>query len=272
MPKVSVLIPVYNAAPFLEASINSILQQTYRDFELILLNDASTDNSEQIVQKFSDPRIRYYKNEQNLGISASRNKLMDLAKGEYLAVMDNDDISLPERFAEEAAFLDGHPDVSIVGSRGRLFNAVPAANFVARIKKLVVNMGWVWCQPENVTLEETLRGNTCMHSSMMIRKADFVKHNIRYNPQYTPAEDYDLLRQTLTNGLQIRNLPKVLFLYHLHGGNFSLQKKQLMKEADARVKEDIRRFLKIDNARPYPYWLIILRKLRLSLFMKGNGK
>ncbi len=265
MPKVSVLIPVYNAAPFLEASINSVLQQTYRDFELVLLNDASTDNSEWIVQNFSDPRIRYYKNETNLGISASRNKLMDLAKGEYLAVMDNDDISLPERFAKEIAFLDEHPDVTIVGSWGKLFNALPAENFVTWIKKAVVNMGWIWCQPENVTMEETLRGNTCMHSSMMIRKADFVKHNIRYNPQYTPAEDYDLLRQVLANGLQICNLPEVLFLYHLHGNNFSLQKKQMMKAADARVKEDIYRFLKIGNYRPYPYWLIILKKLRLDI-------
>lgn len=129
-------------------------------------------------------------------------------------------------------------------------------------------MGWVWRQPANVTINETLRGCTSMHSSMMVRRDDFIKYNIRYNPEYTPAEDYDMIRQVLTNGLKICNIQEVLFKYHLYGGNFSVKKKQLMKISDAKVKNDIRKFLQIENYRKYPYWLIILRKLRLKWMLR----
>ena len=95
--KASVLIPVYNGAPFIKEAVESILNQSFTDFELILLNDASPDNSEEIIKTFKDARIRYYRNEKNLGISASRNKLMTLARGVYLVVLDVDDISLPNR-------------------------------------------------------------------------------------------------------------------------------------------------------------------------------
>lgn len=266
MVKVSVLIPVYNAAPYLKACVDSILNQTFADFELILLNDASTDDSEKIIRGFDDARIRYYKNETNLGISGSRNKLMDLAQGEYLAVMDNDDLSLPDRLSVQVGFLDANPDVTMLGGKMKLFCAAPAKTFVQKAKKAVVNFGWVWDQPAEVTLEETLRANTCMHSSMMLRSSDIKRHNIRYNAEYTPAEDYDLVRQVLANGLKVRNLQKILIKYHLHGNNFSLQKKEMMKKADAKVKNDIRSLLNVKNGSGYPYWLIILRKLRLDIF------
>lgn len=266
MVKVSVLIPVYNAAAFLKDSVNSILNQTFDDFELILLNDASSDNSEEIIRGFDDPRIRYYKNEKNLGISGSRNKLLDLARGEYLAVMDNDDLSVPDRLAAQVAYLDANPEVSVLGGWMELFCAAPAANWFAAVKKRIVNLGWIWRQPAEATLAETLRANTCMHSSMMLRRSDIFRHNIRYNPDYTPAEDYDLLRQCLAAGLKVRNLQRVLIKYHLHGGNFSIQKKQMMKAADAKVKDDIRRLLNVKNKSKYPYWLIILRKLRPDVF------
>ena len=137
MVKISVLIPVYNAEAFLENSINSILNQTYRDFELLLLNDCSKDNSEKIIKTYTDSRIKYFKNDQNLGISGSRNKLMDLAQGEYLAIMDNDDISLPDRFEKQVAFLDAHKDITIVGTWGELFNNMPAHGLYEQIKKLI---------------------------------------------------------------------------------------------------------------------------------------
>lgn len=102
---------------------------------------------------------------------------------------------------------------------------------------------------------------------MMIRHRDFQAKNIRYDPGFAVAEDYDLLRQTLAGGLKIRNIGEVLFLYQLHSDNISITKKQMMREADARVKQDIRKFLKIEKYRPYPYWLVILRKLRLEMFL-----
>lgn len=268
-PKISVLIPIYNAAPFLVKSINSILQQSFTDFELILLNDASTDNSEEIILQFSDPRIRYYKNEHNLGISVSRNKLIDLSNGQYLAIMDNDDISLSNRLQKQAAFLDNHQEISVVGSWCELFSDANPQSFIGKIKKIITNFGWLWCQPPTPKLKDTLRGCPVMHSSSMLRKKDLVKYNIRYNSQYTPAEDYDLWKQYLFANLQLANIQEILFKYNLHGNNFSLQKKDAMKIADRKIKKELKQFFNITNSFNYPYFLIILQKLRLKYFRKG---
>ena len=118
MPKISVLLPVYNTAEdYLRECIDGILGQTFSDFELIIVNDASTDaNVERVVKSYEDSRIRYYVNEKNLGISETRNKLIDLAQGEYLAVHDHDDVSLPERFAKQVAYLDMHPEIGVLGT------------------------------------------------------------------------------------------------------------------------------------------------------------
>lgn len=265
--KVSVLIPVYNSASFLRDAVQSILKQTYTDFELILLNDASTDNSEQIIKSFSDPRIRYYKNDKNLGISASRNKLLDLAQGEYLAIMDNDDFSLPERLEKQVKFMDAKPDVAMLGTWGELFCRTAPENLLGKLKKQFINLGWVWCQPSIPTLQDMLHGNPVMHSSSILRKSALLEYNIRYNPAYTPAEDYDLCRQILEAGLKLHNLQEILFKYHYHGNNHSLKNKQAMKQADKKVKQDIRRLLNSNEAN-YPYWKVMLQKLRLKPFLR----
>ena len=111
MPKVSVLMPVYNTRPeHLREAVQSVLSQTFTDFELLILNDGSTvQGLEEVVRSFHDPRIVYAENERNLGISRTRNRLMDMARGEYFAVMDHDDVSLPERLEKQTAFLDAHP-------------------------------------------------------------------------------------------------------------------------------------------------------------------
>ena len=135
MVKVSVLVPFYNSEAYIRQCIDSILNQTFTDFELVLLNDGSTDKSEEIVQSYNDKRIKYYKNERNLGIPISHNKLMDLAQGEYLALVDSDNICLPERLQKQVEFLDNHPDVTVVGSWGELFNNFPAVTLLQKIKK-----------------------------------------------------------------------------------------------------------------------------------------
>ena len=111
---VSVILPAYNAERFLKESIDSILAQTYRNFELIVLNDGRTDRTEEIVLSYSDPRIRYVKNEQNLKLIKTLNKGIDLAKGEYIARMDADDVSVPTRFEEEVYKFEEDPTLGIV--------------------------------------------------------------------------------------------------------------------------------------------------------------
>ena len=121
MPEVSVLLPVYNTPEdFLRQAVESILNQTFQDFELLIVNDASTTDVEKVIRSYSDSRIKYFKNKTNLGISGTRNILLDKAQGKYLAVMDHDDISLPERLAREVDFLDCHPNIGVVSCRAKV--------------------------------------------------------------------------------------------------------------------------------------------------------
>ena len=264
-PKISVLVPTYNSAPYLKETIQSVLNQTFNDFELILLNDASTDNSEEIILSFNDSRIRYYKNDTNLGISPSRNKLMDLAQGEYLAILDNDDICMPQRLEIQAQYLDTHSDVSICGTRFELFTS---NHQMPLYKKLFINLGWIWCHPYCPTIQDAIKGDVFMHPTAMYRKKDFIQHNIRYQAEYTPAEDYDIAKQALFKNLKIINLPQILLKYNLHGNNFSIKRKQQLKEADKKIKREIADFMNLKNYKPYPYWKVMLAKLRLKYFTK----
>ena len=199
MPKVSVLTPVFDTNhAHLRQCIDSVLQQTFADFEFIILND-SPDNVEleKIILSYRDKRIRYKKNEINIGISASRNKLIDLARGQYLAIFDHDDISHPNRLAQQVHFLDTHPFVGVVGSWAHWFGA---RDFVRKTPEF----------DTDIKIQLTDRC-AIMHTSAMIRKSVLVDKNIRYEEQYTPAEDYRLWGQ----------LMKVTDFHNLHNCKFS---------------------------------------------------
>jgi len=204
MPKVSVLMPIYKTkTEYLRSAIESILSQTYEDFEFIILDDCPEDSREGIVTSYKDKRIRYIKNEQNLGITGSRNKLISLAKGEYLAVMDHDDISLPERFAKEVRFLDENSDIGVVGSN---------------IHKIVANKDVI--QPEkNEDIKQCLMMKCVIsHPSSMIRKSVLIKNNIYYDEHYSPAEDYKLWCQ-LISVTKFYNIQEVLLNYRDWNGS-----------------------------------------------------
>ena len=266
-PRVSVLMPTYNGEKFLEATINSILKQTYHDFELIIWNDASTDTSENIIKNFDDKRIRYYKSDNNTGISESRNQLMHLAKGEYWAIIDHDDIAHPQRLEKEVSFLDAHSDISAVGTAIRLFCKNPNAG---KFKNFIRNLGWIWKQPVYPTVHDALKGCPLMHPSAMLRGKDFKNHNLFYKQDYTPAEDYKLWSDALMFGLKLANIQEVLLYYNVHGENCSIRRKTQMRQADHKVKNDIKQFLNIKACFHYPYLLVILQKLRLSLKKDKN--
>ena len=120
--KISVVMAVFNGGMYLRDSIQSILDQSLTNFEFIIIDDKSVDDSAKIITSFSDPRIRHIRNQTNLGLAASLNKGIKLAKGEYIARMDADDISLPNRLEIQANYLDFHPDISVVGSYVQTFN------------------------------------------------------------------------------------------------------------------------------------------------------
>ncbi len=220
-PKVSVLMPVYKTQEiYLREAIESILKQTFSDFEFLILDDAPDDNREKIVMSYRDNRIIYFKNKVNIGITQSRNKLIDLAKGEYLAVFDHDDISLPTRLEDEVAYLDSHPEVGVVSGWLEFFP-----------KKKISR------HPEN-NLDIKIDLVKCCaiaHTAAMIRKSVLDAFHIKYEEAYSPAEDYMLFLK-LAEVTMFHNIQKVLVKYRSHERNTSHLQKAKMINADILCK------------------------------------
>ncbi len=225
MPKISVLMPVYKTKEgYLLEAIQSILEQTFTDFEFLILDDAPDDDRESVVRSFADPRIIYHQNDCNLGITPSRNKLIRMARGEYLAVMDHDDVSLPERFAKQAAYLDAHPETGVVGTWVDTFP-----------KKVELHF------PEDDLDIKTLLTDVCplVHPSAMIRKSVLADNALGYEETFSPAEDYRLWCRLMEH-TRFYNIPEVLFKYRTHDSNTSLRQKQKMQQATRRIQNDVR--------------------------------
>ena len=228
MLRISVLMPAYNTRPeHLREAMESILSQTFTDFEFLILNDCSTDPGvEEVVKSYDDPRIVYSVNEKNLGISGARNRLLDMAGGEYLAVMDHDDVSLPERLERQAAFLDAHPDVGLLGSQ---YGALGKD----KVSHLPLN---------DVALKKSLMlhcGDIC-HPSCMIRRSVLEEHGIRYEAMFSPSEDHALFCRMIPH-TSFANLPDVLFQYRAWEGNTSHTQARIMESATQGVLARVRR-------------------------------
>ncbi|MEN1729199.1 MAG: glycosyltransferase family A protein, partial [Pseudomonadota bacterium] len=132
-PRVTVFIPAFNREDYVCTAINSMLAQKYTDFEVLVVDDGSTDRTPERVEAYSDPRVRLARSESNQGIPASRNRGLELARGEYIALLDSDDYSYPERLGVEVDFLDAHPDIVQVGSGCTLMNA--AGDLLKRVRR-----------------------------------------------------------------------------------------------------------------------------------------
>ncbi len=205
---------------YLREAIESILAQTFSDFEFLIVND-SPQNTEldEVVQSYRDSRIKYIRNEVNLGISGARNRLLDMAEGEYIAVMDHDDIALPTRFAEQVAFLDSHPQVGVVGCN---YLRLPSG----KVKKLP--------QTDNEIKCAFFARCAILHPSAMIRKTVLDENQIRYEAEFTPSEDYALWCR-LVPFTQFANLPQILFHYRSYPENTSKKQNTRMKESTQKI-------------------------------------
>ena len=223
MPTVSVLMPIYRTEPaYLKQAIASVLAQTFSDFELLILDDCPTDDREAVVASFRDKRIKYLKNKTNLGISPSRNRLIDMAKGKYLAVMDHDDIALPDRFEKQVKVLASDPKIGVVGCWVERFPA----------KKMIR-------YPEyNADIEGYLmQGCAVPHTGAMIRKSAL--GSVRYEQDFSPSEDYALWVR-LFKKTRFYNVPEVLMKYRWYDGNTSRRKAGEMAVAKKKIQNVIR--------------------------------
>jgi glycosyltransferase involved in cell wall biosynthesis len=178
-----------------------MLNQTYTDFELIILDDCSTDHSAGVVQTFSDKRIIYHRNEVNSGLANNLNTGLKLAKGKYIARMDGDDISLPHRLQTQVDFLESHPDIDLCSCAMQMFGAD--------------NQLWIRDRdPEQVKITMMFY-SAVLHASSVFRRDVFEKNNLYYKQETFPAEDYDLWARAAFFCRMV-NLPDVMYLYRMH--------------------------------------------------------
>ena len=204
MPKISVIMPARNAEQYIREAVDSILGQTFADFEFLILDDGSTDATAEIVQCCRDERIRFCPNGRNMGVAATLNRGLALAGGAYIARMDADDISLPKRFEKQAAYLNAHRDVAVLGSDLELFCDTGI------LERRVLSH-----EPDKLK-EDLFFSCGIAHPSVMMRK-DVILALGGYDPAYNGLEDYELWCRVAEKH-KIAALPEVLFRYRVHGG------------------------------------------------------
>lgn len=201
-PLVSILMPVYNVEKYVVEAIDSMLAQTYTHFELIVLDDGSTDNSAKIIQSYSDKRIIYHKNEKNLGLANNLNVGLKMAKGKYIARMDGDDISLPERLQVQVDYLETHLDIDLCSSGLQKFGTE--------------NDIWIRESDFEQIKITMLFYSPVLHATSVWRRDKFAENHLFYHQDAFPSEDYDLWSRAVFNCKMI-NIPQVLYKYRIHG-------------------------------------------------------
>lgn len=252
MPKISVIMPVYNGERYLKEAIESILNQTFSDFEFIIINDCSSDKTEEIIKSYTDERIVYVKNEKNMGVAATLNKGLAKAKGEYIARMDADDISLRERFKTQVDFMDKNADIGLCGSWVEFFGE---------------KSGIVRLTTDKKQAKTDLIFSSCIaHPSVMMRKAVIEKHNLKYKTEYEQMEDYALW-YNFAKCTSVVSLPVVLLKYRCHSSQVTQNYTEEFEEKYKNFKRKILDDLNVDYSEDE------LNALNtLSLNGKGNVK
>ncbi len=222
---VTVLLPVYNGEKYLREAIDSILNQTYTDFEFLIINDGSTDRTEEIILSYTDPRINYVKNEQNIKLIATLNKGLKLAKGKYIARMDGDDVSLPARLEKQIGYMEKHPEIGLCGSYIQTLEA--GSEYIIKY------------QTESDQIKFRLLFDTHFpHPAAVLRKSVLTENNLEYELKYIHAEDYVLWnRMALHTGLH--NIPEVLVLKRSHDEQVSIVHNDLQQQVMSGFRKEL---------------------------------
>ena len=211
-PLISVIIPCYNTEKFVEQAVRSIMEQSYRNLEIIVINDCSKDHTGEILKKLAqeDSRIVYIENEVNLKLPKTLNKGIGLAKGEYIARMDADDISLINRIEKQIRFMLIHNDIDLIGSN---------------MQKIDENNNLKSCRSYNPLSLQKINKQMAwkcvlVHPSILAKKSFFVELN-GYNEELSYAEDYDLWIRAILAKKKIANMPDILLKYRIHNNQMS---------------------------------------------------
>lgn len=224
--KISVVMAAYNAEKYLKEAMDSILSQTFGDFELIVIDDASADGSGQILRGYAakDSRVVVLVNEQNLGLTKSLNKGLSVAKGEYIARMDADDISVPDRFEKQVAFLDSHPDYSFVSCIGRYIDEDGKEE---QLRLFPETNEEIYAMMPKV--------DAVMHPGVMFRREDIRKIG-DYCEDFRVVQDYDLWFRGMAAGYKFYNIQEPLVLFR-RNDSYNARKSKAYRMVDYRVRK-----------------------------------
>lgn len=214
---------VHNGLPYLQEAVESILSQKFSDLEFLIVDDASADGSLDLLQGYTDKRIRIISNQKRLELSRSLNLGLDAALGEYIARMDHDDISHPSRLAEQVRFLDANLKIDVVGTGARTIGDAQQ----------------IWSYPKN---DEDIRSefifnSALVHSSVMIRKSTFERQKLRYKPEFKRAQDYELWARAAPD-LHFANLARELVRYRIHAKQVGKEHAKEQQAAATAIREN----------------------------------
>lgn len=218
-------MPVYNGARYLRQAVDSILSQTFPDFELLIVNDGSTDETESIIAGYTDPRIRLI-NQTNHGVVYSRNVGIESARGTYIASMDADDISAPERLAREVGLLESHPRLAVVGTS------------IIRIDAAGRRLRTEYFLPHVPELLQDLAVRSPFASGTTVMRTDLVRRVGGYRQEFPVAEDYDLWRRLATVG-ELANIIDPLYMYRENPDGLTATDQPRMNELASRISREI---------------------------------
>jgi glycosyltransferase involved in cell wall biosynthesis len=222
-PAVTLLMPVYNGEKYLREAMGSILDQTFKDFEFLIINDGSTDSSESIILSYSDKRIRYIKNESNLKLIKTLNKGIKLCNGKYIIRMDADDISHPERIKKQVDFMESHPDIGICGSWFESFGGIQ--NKTVKYKET----------HDEIMTKMLYQCHFC-HPSIIIRNEIFDDLKMLFDEDYAHAEDYDFYIKA-SKKWKFHNIQEPLLKYRIHDDSVSKKYKSTQIQNSLKIKQ-----------------------------------
>jgi len=255
VPVLSIIMGTYNSEKYISEAVDSILKQTFTDFEFIIVDDGSVDKTASILKNFcqKDSRIKVLWQKENIGLARSLNRALNIAKGKYIARMDADDIALKERLEREIEFLEKNEDYSIVGtgcyflnSKGEIFGEKIFPIYDKDIKK------------------ELLKGNAFLHSSVMIKREIMAKFG-GYDEKFKFSQDYDLWLRMM-NHCKMHNLPEKLMVKRFHYRCLTIEKKK--EQSKYALKARINALKRGD----YPLWALIylIKPVIVSYFLPDN--
>ena len=237
-PLVTVLLPVYNGEKYIRESIQSVLNQTFINFELLIINDGSTDKTVEIINSFKDKRINLLHNQQNLKLIRTLNKGIDLAKGKYIARMDADDISLPMRIEKQVAFMESEPDVGLCGTWTKGIDENGSNLKYGHTKYAVLH--------DEIFLNQLVHIQF-VHGSCMIRKGTLIENELKYDPDIMHAEDYDLWTR-MQSQTKLANLSEFLVKYRIHNDSVSQVYSKEQEQNSIKVRKKLCKSLDLETS------------------------